>query len=92
MFTFTGAGQTSPVRRFSGDFNVLIEDNPAGSTLVLEFYSTFSGAWKPLPRDGSDITYTVRDCDLIEIRESTEYRLRCSVYGGTPFVAGLRGS
>ena len=92
MFRFTGAGQTSPARRFQGDFNVSVEDDPAGSTLVLEFYSVYSSSWKPLPRAGADITYTQRDTDLVQMRQSQEYRLRCSVYGGTPFTAGLLGS
>ncbi|NDF13620.1 MAG: hypothetical protein EB060_12510 [Proteobacteria bacterium] len=92
MFNFTGVGQTSDPRRFTGDFNVLVEDNPSGSTLVLEYSRDNGVTWKALPRAGSDITFAVRDSVLIEMRQSFTYRLRCSVYGGTPFIAGLLGS
>lgn len=92
MFNFTGVGQTSEPRRFGGYFNVVVEDNPAGSTLVLDFSRDNGVTWKPLPRSGSDITFTVRDAVKIEMEQSFVYRLRCSVYGGTPFIAGLYGS
>ena len=82
MFNFTSAsgdGSVSPAVRFAHDFNVDIEDNPAGSTLLLEQSKDNGVTWKPFPRDGSDVTFTQRDVDLVENRQSALFRLRCTI-------------
>ena len=98
MRTFSAQDQVYPAATdkplfFRGPFNVQVATDPTGSILTLEFSDDRGLNWYAAHQAGVPYTFNTRDYKTVDNRSSDVYwRLRCTTYNGTSFIAGMRGT